>query len=88
MKLTKCTGLIASTKHRDLIKLTGHTNLRPSIVNIGLLKSTGRAGQVMLYTHHKTFCILSSLIQKFRVQKGKKDLSKMHYQNLHFQNLQ
>ena len=44
MKLTKCTGLIASTKHRDLIKLTGHTNLRPSIVNIGLLKSTGRAG--------------------------------------------
>ena len=27
-----------------MLKLTGHTNLRPSIVNIGLLKSTGRAG--------------------------------------------
>ena len=29
----------------------------------------------MLYTRHKTFCILSPLIPKFRVRKGKKNLS-------------
>ena len=31
----------------------------------------------MLYTRHKTFCILSPLISKFRVRKGKKNLSKI-----------
>ena len=34
------------------------------------------AGKVMLYTCHKTFCILS-LIPKFGVWKGKKNLSKI-----------
>ena len=35
------------------------------------------AGKVILHTRHKTFCILSPLIPKFRVWKGKKNLSKM-----------
>ena len=35
------------------------------------------AGKVILHTCHKTFCILSPLIPKFRVQKGKKNLSKL-----------
>ena len=34
-------------------------------------------GKAMLYTRHKTFCILSPLIPKFRVWKGKKNLSKI-----------
>ena len=35
------------------------------------------AGKVMLYARHKTFCILSPLIPKFRVRKGKKNLPKI-----------
>ena len=35
------------------------------------------AGKVILHTRHKTFCILSPLIPKFRVRKNKKNLSKI-----------
>ena len=35
------------------------------------------ADKVMLYTRYKSFCILSALIPKFRVRKGKKNLSKI-----------
>ena len=35
------------------------------------------AGKVILPTRHKTFCILSQLIPKFRVRKDKKNFSKI-----------
>ena len=35
------------------------------------------AGKIMLYTRVETFCILSPLVPKFRVWKGKKNLSKI-----------
>ena len=39
------------------------------------MKYSTDAGKVMLYARHKTYCILSPLIPKFRVRKGKKNLS-------------
>ena len=41
------------------------------------MKYSTDAGKVMLYARHKTYCILSPLIPKFRVRKGKKNLSKI-----------
>ena len=35
------------------------------------------AGKVILQTRHKAFCIFSPLLPKFRVRKGKKNLSKI-----------
>ena len=40
-----------------------------------IMKYSTDAGKVMLYARHKTYCILSPLIPKFRVRKGKKNLS-------------
>ena len=41
-----------------------------------MMRSTD-AGKVILHTRHKTFCVLSPLIGKFRVWKDNKNLSKI-----------